>query len=122
MLLFVFGTNSVDPALRAHCMKEALTEVILTYFRVLKSSTDAAAQGTQGGGQWRSQLPAALEGLASFAHLVNVDTIEDLLGELKLLLTSAEATASLPLDAVLNCVRTAMVSLFFFFLACRGAF
>jgi hypothetical protein len=92
-------------------MKETLTEVVVTYFRILKSATDASAgiiasnnknnnknnqakhghnsRGSSGGGgggggkaaptrvlaQWRKLLPAALEGLSCFAHLVNVDTV-----------------------------------------------
>jgi hypothetical protein len=91
-------------------MKEMLTEVVVTYFRILKAATDTAAGSSVHG---QGLLPTALEGLAAFAHLVNVDTVEDLLGELKLLLTAslARADGALPLDAALNCVRTAMRTL-----------
>ena len=173
----------VDPALRRHCMKETLKEVVVTYFRVLKQCTDASVgitgssssssssgsgrnkKGGGGGGgdggkvaavaMFRSLLPAALEGLAVFAHLINVDTVEDVLCELKLLLAHSSFTAciaasvgkkggdeeaseeedendddydldggaaasdfargrtlALPLDAALNCVRTAMRTLY----------
>ena len=111
----------VDKALREHCMKESLKEVVVTYFRVLKHATDAAVD--QAGPLGRGLLPAALEGLAHFAHLVNLDTVEDLLVELKLLLTSsvtahaaagaagAAGSGALPLEASLNCVRTALRTL-----------
>ena len=128
-------------------MKEMLKEVVTTYFRILKQSTDAAAAASSGEadvrGKWRSLLPSALAGLCEFAHLINVDTVEDLLLELKLLLNAAimqgdgqslddekpmepggapggafagaEAGSGrvdwLPLDAALNCVRTAMRTL-----------
>jgi len=53
-------------------------------------------------------LPAALEGLAKFSHLINIDTVMDLLDVLKGLLKNVDA---LPLDASLNCVLTAFQAL-----------
>jgi len=53
-------------------------------------------------------LPAALEGLAKFSHLVNIDTVVDLLDVLKELLADVD---SLPLEASLNCILTAFQTL-----------
>ncbi|KAJ3089734.1 Nucleolar complex protein 3, partial [Quaeritorhiza haematococci] len=50
---------------------ETLKFVFVTYFRILKHKESSPL------------LPAVLEGLSRFAHLVNVDFFEDLLGVLK---------------------------------------
>ncbi|KAJ3285481.1 Nucleolar complex protein 3 [Borealophlyctis nickersoniae] len=50
---------------------ETLKFVFLTYFRILKNAPDSPL------------LPAVLEGLAKFAHLINVDFFADLLDVLK---------------------------------------
>lgn len=49
---------------------------MLTYFRVLKRRPPPPAL-----------FPAVMEGLAKFVHLVNLDTVQDLLDLLKDLLT-----------------------------------
>lgn len=51
-------------------------QVMLTYFRVLKRRPPPPAL-----------FPAVMEGLAKFVHLVNLDTVQDLLDLLKDLLT-----------------------------------
>ena len=52
-----------------------LVQVMLTYFRVLKRRPPPPAL-----------FPAVMEGLAKFVHLVNLDTVQDLLDLLKDLL------------------------------------
>lgn len=53
---------------------------MLTYFRVLKRRPPPPAL-----------FPAVMEGLAKFVHLVNLDTVQDLLDLLKDLLTEVSA-------------------------------
>ena len=93
------GSGTVDKIILARCQSETLQSVILTYFRILKS-TDAKSK--------HDLLPAALEGLAKFSHLINIDTVVDLLDVLKELLVQVD---SLPLEAALNCVLTAFQTL-----------
>ncbi|CAN0567535.1 unnamed protein product, partial [Ectocarpus sp. 12 AP-2014] len=69
---------------------------MLTYFRVLKRRPPPPAL-----------FPAVMEGLAKFVHLVNLDTVQDLLDLLKDLLTEEE----LPLEAALHCVLAAFRAL-----------
>lgn len=93
------GSGTVDKIILARCQSETLQSVIITYFRILKS-TDAKTR--------HELLPAALEGLAKFSHLINIDTVVDLLGVLKELLAQVD---SFPLEASLNCVLTAFQTL-----------
>lgn len=93
------GSGSVDNILLARCQSETLQSVILTYFRILKS-TDTSTR--------EMLLPSALEGLAKFAHLINMDTVVDLLDVLKNLLLTVD---ELPLKAALNCILTAFQTL-----------
>jgi nucleolar complex protein 3 len=93
------SSGTVDKIILARCQSETLQSVILTYFRILKSSDSKTRQ---------ELLPVALEGLAKFAHLVNIDTVSDLLVILKELLLQVD---SLPLAASLNCVLTAFQTL-----------
>lgn len=92
---------TVDKIVLARCQSDMLQAVTLTYFRILKSE-DLQARHIE------EILPAALEGLAKFAHLINIDTVMDLLDVLKGLLKRVDA---LPLDATLNCVLTAFQTL-----------
>jgi nucleolar complex protein 3 len=93
------SSGTVDKLLLARCQSETLQSVILTYFRILKSSeTDPK----------KELLPVALAGLAKFAHLINIDTVVDLLDLLKRLLLQVD---SLSLEASLNCVLTAFQAL-----------
>jgi nucleolar complex protein 3 len=95
------GSTSVDKILLARSQSDTLQVVTLTYFRILKSedlTTDHIAE----------LLPPALKGLAKFAHLINMDTVMDLLAVLKALLRRVD---DLPLDAALNCILTAFQTL-----------
>jgi nucleolar complex protein 3 len=83
-----------DPAIRARCHADALQEVTLTYFRVLKQHRTPAL------------LPAVMEGLAKFAHLINLDTVEDLLALLRTLLQEDKLTFEASLHCVLMAFRT----------------
>jgi nucleolar complex protein 3 len=93
------SSGTVDKIVLARCQSETLQSVILTYFRILKSSDSKTRMDL---------LPAALEGLAKFSHLINIDTVVDLLDVLKELLVQVD---SLPLEASLNCVLTAFQTL-----------
>jgi nucleolar complex protein 3 len=89
---------TADKIVLAQAQSDALQAVTLTYFRILKSENHHEER----------LLPAALEGLAKFSHLINMETVLDLLDLLKGLLSKADA---LPLDAALNCVLTAFSTL-----------
>mmetsp|Transcript_23176 Transcript_23176/g.54804 ORF Transcript_23176/g.54804 Transcript_23176/m.54804 type:complete len:628 (+) Transcript_23176:149-2032(+) len=93
------GAGTVDKIILARCQSETLQSVIITYFRILKSTDTKSRQDL---------LPAALEGLAKFSHLINIDTVVDLLDVLKELLNQVD---HLPLEACLNCVLTAFQTL-----------
>lgn len=95
------GHATVDKIVLARCQSDTLQAVALTYFRVLKSD-DLTESHVQ------ELLPSALAGLAKFAHLINIDTVIDLLSILRDLLKKAE---SLPVDATLNCIWTAFQTL-----------
>ena len=58
--------GSIDAGLLARCQRKTLNEVMLTFFRILKTSTEQTSAPL---------LPATLEGLAKFAPLVNMDTV-----------------------------------------------
>lgn len=96
------GSATVDKILLARCQSDTLQSVTLTYFRILKSDNLNSSS------HWQELLPAALEGLAKFAHLINIDTVMDLLMVLKDLLKKIDV---LPLEASLNCVLTAFQTL-----------
>ena len=91
------SSGRVDKIILARSQSDALQTVLLTYFRILKSEMVQ-----------EDLLPSALEGLAKFAHLTNMDTVLDLLDVLKTLLKQVD---SLPLDASLNCILTAFQTL-----------
>jgi nucleolar complex protein 3 len=95
------GQATVDKILLARCQADTLQTVILTYFRVLKSENLKA-------NHIERLLPPTLEGLAKFAHLINIDTVIDLLAVLKSLLRKVD---ELPVDAALNCILTAFQTL-----------
>lgn len=105
------GDATVDKILLARCQADTLHAVTLTYFRILKGVNFVAADhdGTQTKINAATELLApALEGLAKFAHLINFDTVRDVLEVLKGLLKEVD---SLPLDAALNCILTAFQTL-----------
>ena len=120
------GSTTVDKIVLAQCQSDTLQIVILTYFRILKSisppsssvsstSTSIAAPPKQVHHHAvQDLLPTALEGLAKYAHLINIDTVIDLLGVLRDLLnanSSASTSMLLPVDATLNCILTAFQTL-----------
>lgn len=105
------GDATVDKILLARCQADTLHAVTLTYFRILKGVNIVAADhdGKQKKIDTATELLApALEGLAKFAHLINFDTVRDVLEVLKGLLKEVD---SLPLDAALNCILTAFQTL-----------
>ena len=107
------GSASVDKMLLARCQSDTLQAVIMTYFRILKSHEYYHANNninSNSAATLRGNLllPAALEGLAKFAHLINIDTVVDLLHVLKQLLLNVD---TFPLNAALNCLLTAFQTL-----------
>jgi nucleolar complex protein 3 len=95
------GHTTVDKIILARCQSDTLQSVILTYFRILKSDHFTVTYVQE-------LLPTALEGLAKFAHLINIDTVIDLLSVLRDLLKKVD---TLPVDAALNCILTAFQTL-----------
>ena len=114
------SSGRVDKILLARSQSDTLQTIVLVYFRVLKSVSGEGLDSTQNGLYGNKQqeekrellvrdaLSPALEGLAKFAHLINLETVMDLLDVLKSLLQRVEL---LPLDAALNCVMTAFQTL-----------
>lgn len=95
------GSSSVDKIVLAKNQSDTLQAVTLTYFAILKrEDSDSDYMATL--------LPTALEGLAKFAHLLNFDTVLDLLGVFKTLLKRVD---QLTLEACLNCILTAFQTL-----------
>ncbi|XP_069133349.1 nucleolar complex protein 3 homolog isoform X2 [Argopecten irradians] len=84
-----------DKKKRMKLHTETIQAVFLTYFRILK------------GGINSELLSAVLEGLAKFAHLINVDFFDDLFKVFDDLITSQE----LSYRESLHCVQTAFVIL-----------
>jgi nucleolar complex protein 3 len=102
---------TVDKILLARSQADTLHAVTLTYFRILKgvNLVTANEHGKKKNIEIATTLLApALEGLAKFAHLINFDTVIDVLTVLKGLLKTVE---TLPLDASLNCILTAFQTL-----------
>ncbi|EIN07402.1 NOC3p-domain-containing protein [Punctularia strigosozonata HHB-11173 SS5] len=91
------ASAEVDKEERANNQTETLKLLFVLYFRILKSPRPTPL------------LPAALQGIARFAHLVNVDFFKDLLNVLKELVSrddrgapaenGAEAEVEAPADA-----------------------
>ncbi|XP_030058903.1 nucleolar complex protein 3 homolog isoform X2 [Microcaecilia unicolor] len=88
-LLEAEATESKEKKLKLHT--ETLNIVFLTYFRILKRA------------QKSPLLPAVLEGLAKFAHLINIEFFDDLLVVLHSLVTSDD----LSYRESLHCIQTA---------------
>lgn len=74
----------------------SLQEIALIYFRVLKAKVGF------------KMLPAALEGLGKITHLINLDTVMDLLTNLRALLA---LEPSPPVEVKLLCVHCALSTL-----------
>ena len=92
------GNAGVDKIVLARCQSETLHTITLTYFRIVKEKTNQV-----------SLLAPALEGLAKFSHLINIDTVMDMLHVLKQLLQDRADT--LTLEASLQCILTAFQTL-----------
>jgi nucleolar complex protein 3 len=93
------GVGSVSKILLARSQSDTLQAVTVAYFSILKNTESRAAE---------ELLPVALTGLAKIAHLINMDTVLDLLDVLK---TMLQRVNELPLDAALNCVLCAFSTL-----------
>ncbi|XP_048361252.1 nucleolar complex protein 3 homolog [Sphaerodactylus townsendi] len=87
-LLEVEASESTEKKLKLHT--EILNVVFLTYFRILKKA------------QKSPLLPAVLEGLAKFAHLINLEFFDDLLVVLHSLLMSEVLTYRESLHCILS--------------------
>ncbi|XP_076800160.1 nucleolar complex protein 3 homolog [Clavelina lepadiformis] len=70
---------SEDQEERTKIHTEIVQQIFLIYFRILKH---------ENGGDCRTILPSILEGLAKFAHLINIDFFNDLLNVLQQLVSS----------------------------------
>jgi len=97
------GDATVDKINLARNQSDTLHTVTLVYFRILKS-----VDGDSINRKTIDLLPPALEGLAKFGHLINFDTVVDLLNVLKVMLKKVDF---LPLDVSLNCILTAFHTL-----------
>lgn len=93
------GKATVDKILLARSQSDCLQAILLVYFRILKHDNLDRV---------KALLPAALSGLAKFAHLINLETVMDMLSVLQTLLKKVD---HLPVDAALNAVLTAFLTL-----------
>lgn len=91
----------VDRSERDKTQADILHELVLIYFRVLKSPAAGNSPA----------LPAVLEGLGKFAFLINLDILIDLLKVLKAMLQANAENSSLPLAAALQAVLTGVRTL-----------
>ncbi|XP_077359885.1 nucleolar complex protein 3 homolog [Festucalex cinctus] len=87
-LLEAEASDSKDKKMKTHT--ETLNIVFLIYFRILKKAHKSAL------------LPAVLEGLANFAHLINLEFFDDLLNVLQSLIQSGDLTNR----ERLHCIQT----------------
>lgn len=88
----------VNTETRQRLQGETLKLVFTTYFRILKEGN-------------RTIMGAALEGLAKFAHLINVDFFGDLLEVLKELMQDQASQYTLSTRETLLCIVTAFTLL-----------
>ncbi|XP_047464807.1 nucleolar complex protein 3 homolog isoform X2 [Mugil cephalus] len=82
------ASDSKDKKIKLHT--ETLNIVFLCYFRILKKAQKSVL------------LPAVLEGLANFAHLINLEFFDDLLNVLQNLIQSGDLTHK----ESLHCIQT----------------
>nr|XP_040033167.1 nucleolar complex protein 3 homolog [Gasterosteus aculeatus aculeatus] len=87
-LLEAEASESKDKKIKLHT--ETLNIVFLIYFRILKKAQKSVL------------LPAVLEGLANFAHLINLEFFDDLLNVLQHLIQSGDLTNR----ESLHCIQT----------------
>ncbi|ESO89812.1 hypothetical protein LOTGIDRAFT_164850 [Lottia gigantea] len=92
-LLETKATEDKNKKLKLHT--EIIETVFHTYFRILKSATNSPL------------LPAVLEGLAKFAHLINIQFFNDLFIVLNKLIDSGD----LGYREILHCVQSAFTIL-----------
>lgn len=87
-LLEAEASESKEKKIKLHT--ETLNIVFLIYFRILKKAQKSVL------------LPAVLEGLANFAHLINLEFFDDLLNVLQNLIQSGDLTN----QESLHCIQT----------------
>ncbi|XP_038554074.1 nucleolar complex protein 3 homolog isoform X1 [Micropterus salmoides] len=87
-LLEAEASDSKEKKIKLHT--ETLNIVFLVYFRILKKAQKSLL------------LPAVLEGLANFAHLINLEFFDDLLNVLQNLIQSGDLTNR----ESLHCIQT----------------
>ncbi|KAM9700123.1 nucleolar complex protein 3 homolog, partial [Menidia menidia] len=87
-LLEAEASESKEKKIKLHT--ETLNIVFLVYFRILKKAQNSVL------------LPAVLEGLANFAHLINLEFFDDLLNVLQNLIQSGDLTNR----ERLHCIQT----------------
>uniref|UniRef100_A0A8C9Y8B2 Nucleolar complex protein 3 homolog n=1 Tax=Sander lucioperca TaxID=283035 RepID=A0A8C9Y8B2_SANLU len=87
-LLEAEASESKEKKIKLHT--ETLNIVFLVYFRILKKAQKSVL------------LPAVLEGLANFAHLINLEFFDDLLNVLQNLIQSGDLTNR----ESLHCIQT----------------
>uniref|UniRef100_A0A673BPK9 Nucleolar complex protein 3 homolog n=1 Tax=Sphaeramia orbicularis TaxID=375764 RepID=A0A673BPK9_9TELE len=87
-LLEAEASESKDKKIQLHT--QTLNIVFLIYFRILKKAQKSVL------------LPAVLEGLANFAHLINLEFFDDLLNVLQNLIQSGDLTN----QESLHCIQT----------------
>ncbi|KAL1263949.1 hypothetical protein QQF64_004304 [Cirrhinus molitorella] len=87
-LLEAEASESKDKKIKLHT--ETLNIVFLTYFRILKKAQKSVL------------LPSVLEGLAKFAHLINLEFFDDLLAVLYGLITSGDLTVRESLHCIVT--------------------
>ncbi|KAM9424725.1 nucleolar complex protein 3 homolog [Pholidichthys leucotaenia] len=87
-LLEAEASESKEKKIRLHT--EILNIVFLVYFRILKKAQRSVL------------LPAVLEGLANFAHLINLEFFDDVLNVLQSFIQSGDLTT----QETLHCIQT----------------
>uniref|UniRef100_A0A673BI85 Nucleolar complex protein 3 homolog n=1 Tax=Sphaeramia orbicularis TaxID=375764 RepID=A0A673BI85_9TELE len=92
-LLEAEASESKDKKIQLHT--QTLNIVFLIYFRILKKAQKSVL------------LPAVLEGLANFAHLINLEFFDDLLNVLQNLIQSGDLTN----QESLHCIQTVFIIL-----------
>ena len=96
----ILESEGINPVNVKRAQADCLREMCLIYFRILKQKIGFRL------------LPLALEGLARLTHLINMDTVMDLLAVLKRLLDpSVGGHAAVPLSVKLHCIYCALRTL-----------
>lgn len=90
------SSATADVGSKKRFQSDCLHEVCLIYFRIVKGKVGF------------SLLPAALDGLSRITHLINIDTVQDLMALLKGIL---EETIPAPVVVQLQCVHCALRTL-----------